>query len=115
MRYFILRSLRTAICLALPVLLTSSAWADDEPKNEDRAGRRAGMRQKMLEEFDADGDGELNDDERTNAREAMRSRRGDRAKGGKAKGGKAKGGKGQRRPRSPWRRQARSGQVVRQI
>lgn len=98
-----MRYLMIPICLMMSVLLTGSAWAEDEAQsNEGRAGRRAEMRQKMLEKFDADGDGELNDEERTAAREEMRSRRGDRAnndkaKAGKGRGGKAKGNRGSRR------------------
>jgi|GEM_PF-1865077 len=94
-----MRSLTTSLCLMISVCVTAARAEDDAPKNEDRASRRAEMRQKMLEEFDADGDGELTDDERTKAREAMRSRRQDKAKGGKAQGGKA--GKGRRGPGGP--------------
>ena len=91
-----MRYLLTAICLVLTVLLTSSAGADDDTTRDgNRAGRRGEMRQKMLNEFDADGDGELSDDERANAREAMRARRGGKGKAGKGKAGKGKG-RGQR-------------------
>ncbi len=92
-----MRYLSTAVCLMLSVLVTSTAWADDDTvaNNDDRAGRRGEMRQKMLNEFDADGDGELSDDERANAREAMRARRGGKGKSGKGKAGKGKG-RGQR-------------------
>lgn len=90
MRYFLI-----PVCLMLSVMFTGSAWADDDTaNNEDRAGRRGEMRQKMLEEFDADGDGELSEDERATAREAMRGRRGGKGKAGKGKAGKGKGGKG---------------------
>ena len=85
-----MRYLSTAVCLMLSVMVTGAARADDDTfaNNDDRAGRRGEMRQKMLEEFDDDGDGELSDDERATAREAMRARRGGKGKGGKAKGGK---------------------------
>ena len=92
-----MRYLLIPMCLMLTVLLTGSARAgDDAANNEDRAGRRGEMRQKMLAEFDADGDDELSDDERSTAREAMRSRRGGKGKGGKGKANRAKGRRGDR-------------------
>lgn len=91
MRYF-----TVPICLILTVLTTGSVWADEESaKNEDRGDRRAEMRRKIMEEFDADGDGELSDDERAKAREEMRGRRGER---GKERAGKP-GGEGRERAR----------------
>ncbi len=83
MRYF-----NTPFCLVLTMLMTVSAWAeDDAPNDEDRAGRRADMRQQILEEFDADGDGEMSESERETAREEMRSRRGKSgSKAGKGRG-----------------------------
>ena len=78
-----MRYLMIPACLALSVLFTSSVWAqDDAPSDDERADRRAEMRQRIMKEFDADGDGELSDDERAKARETMRERRGgDRAQG----------------------------------
>jgi len=82
----------------LTVLFTGSAWADDDTaNNKDRAGRRGELRQKMLDEFDADGDGELSEDERASAREAMRGRRGAKGKADRGKAGKGKAGKGKGR------------------
>ncbi|NOZ38924.1 MAG: hypothetical protein GXP24_01700 [Planctomycetes bacterium] len=102
MRYLSRSFLEMAMCLVVSVLFAGSAWAEDgTASDDDRAGRRGEMRQKMLEEFDADGDGELNEDERATAREAMRSRRGGKGKGNRAKGRKGKGNKakGQRGPK----------------
>lgn len=94
MRNLIMRYLMTPICLVLSVLITGTSRAeDDAPNKEDRAGRRAEMRQKMLDEFDADGDGDLSETERTTAREQMRSRRADKSKGAKG----AKGSQGRKR------------------
>jgi len=73
--------------LVLSVLIAGAATADDDAaKKGDRNDRRAEMRQKILEEFDADGDGEMNEDERATAREEMRKRRGRQGKGDRAKG-----------------------------
>ncbi len=64
---------------------------DQEPiRGEGRGGRPD--RQSMREEFDADGDGELNDDERQAMREAMRERYGGRGQGGGSWGGSPRGG-----------------------
>lgn len=41
------------------------------PRPDERRGGRNPMRQRMIERFDADGDGELNDEEAAAAREAM--------------------------------------------
>ncbi len=43
----------------------------DKPEKGDKFARGAEMREKMIAEFDADGDGELNKDERAAAREKM--------------------------------------------
>jgi len=73
--------------LVLSVLIAGVATAeDDAAKKGDRNDRRAEMRQRILEEFDADGDGEMNEDERATAREEMRKRRGRQGKGDRAKG-----------------------------
>lgn len=98
-----MRILTTLTCLMFAMLLTSAAVAaEDEAPKQDRASRRSEMRKKMLEKFDADGDGELNEEERTTARESMRNMRtkqggGEKGRrGGKGRDGKGKGqGKGQ--------------------
>jgi len=89
-----MRTLLACLCLLLAVTFVAPASAQDEaPPNEDRANRRAEMRERMLKEFDTDGDGELNDEERTKAREAMRERRGggDRPQGDRAREGRPRG------------------------
>lgn len=97
MRTPLRRNIVTPICLVFTVLLTGIATAAEEAANgRDRNDRRAEMRQKILEEFDADGDGEMSQDERATAREEMRKRRGGQAKGGGAKGDRAKGLKAKR-------------------
>lgn len=82
----------TWVCLALvgPLFAVGQATAQDE----ERPRRDGEMRQRMIEEFDADGDGQLNDEERQTARETMRERRGDRPGRGQARGGEGRGGQG---------------------
>lgn len=53
------------------------------------------MRAEMLKEWDTDGDGEINEEERTAMREAMRARFGGGA-GGRGEGGGPRGGGGER-------------------
>ncbi len=77
-----MRYLVTSMCLAMSATVTATAWAQDAPPNDEDPGqRRAEMRRRIMAEFDADGDGELSDDERAKAREQMRSRRGNRGGG----------------------------------
>ena len=54
------------------------------------------MRERMLKEFDADGDGELNDEERGKAREARqrRARDGERGDGPRDEGRRGEGRRG---------------------
>lgn len=74
-----------AALLAAPAL----AGEGDKPAKGDKPPRGEDFRQKMLEEFDADGDGELSDDERTKMRESRRERgAGERGKG--ERGGEAR-------------------------
>ena len=75
------------------------------PAQADRPDRRA-MRERMLKEFDADGDGELSGEERTKAREAMRERMQQRARGGQGRGGFDPGDRIERgvRPQRPGER-----------
>lgn len=92
------------LAIGLPCLLTTSGWAQEEGERPRRDGA---MREEMIKEFDADGDGELNDDERQTARETMRERRGDRPEGrrrqgqGRGPGGEGRGPGGEGRPAPP--------------
>lgn len=72
-----MRFLSFFLVLVTSVCFVGLASAEDNAakKKGDRAGRGE-LRQQMLEEFDADGDGKLSEDERATAREAMRERRG---------------------------------------
>jgi hypothetical protein len=66
-----------AVCISL---VSSEAWAQG-PK---RSPRDPNQRKQMVEKFDKDGDGKLNKEEKTAAREAMRAHRvggGQRVKG----------------------------------
>ena len=97
---------------ALPLLMVGLAQAQpgEEPARE-RGPRNPEMREQMLKEFDADGDGKLNDEERQQAREVMRERRGgpgqqaDRPGRGQGRGqGRGEGrGEGRAEGRGPGR------------
>lgn len=65
------------MALGMAALLAAPVFAaeGDKPAKGDKPPRGEDFRQKMLEEFDADGDGELSDDERTKMRESRRERR----------------------------------------
>ena len=78
--------------LVLCAMTAPSALAQDEAKEKNK-GDRAERRQKMLEQFDADGDGKLNEEERAAAKKARQDRAGKKGKG-KAKQGR-RGGRGQ--------------------
>jgi len=91
-----------AAFLALPSLATPPQEKQDPEKKEfDKkffgpggfGGPMMGQRRKLVAQFDKDGDGRLNADERAEAREAMKK---DRAsgKGGFGPGGFGPGGKG---------------------
>lgn len=88
------------LSLVVPMLLVGQATAQEE----ERPRRDGDWRARMIEEFDADGDGQLSDEERQTARETMRERRGDRPGRGEARGrgdGRGRGeapGRGQARP-----------------
>ncbi len=95
----------TLICLAMGLSLTSigSALAQEEGEKPERPRRDGEMRERMIKEFDADGNGELSDEERQKARETMRERRGDRPEGqGRGPGqGRGRGGEGRPAPPDP--------------
>ena len=74
--------------------LTAMADDDKETKKDD-GGPRAEMREKILKEFDKDGDGKLNDEEREKARDKMREfHRGPRGEGGEPGEGRRRDGRG---------------------
>ena len=56
-------------------LLCSAAIADDKDDKKGDGDGRSQMREKIVKEFDKDGDGRLNEDEREKAREKMRELR----------------------------------------
>ncbi len=56
------------------ISMACAAETDCDTEMQGRRGRRPC--QKMLEEFDADGDGQLSDEERQTARESMKGRGG---------------------------------------
>ena len=76
-----------------------AAEGDDKPR--ERGPRDPERMQKLLEKFDADGDGKLNKEERTAAREARMAKRGE--KGGEKAGEQARKRGGPRGPRGPQR------------
>jgi len=83
-----MRCFSSTYLLALSVLLTGAAMAEEglEPEGQ-RRERDGKFREKIVEEFDADGDGRLNEDERAVAREEMRARRGGEGRRGRGRGG----------------------------
>jgi hypothetical protein len=84
-----MKYLLATLALTLPFVVGQAAAQEQD---EERPRRDGEMRARMIEEFDADGDGELNDEERQTARETMRERRGDRpGRGGQARGGEGRG------------------------
>ncbi len=83
------------LTVAMTLLLTGIVRAQPDDDKPDRPLRDPEMREKMIEEFDADGDGKLNDEERQLARETMRERRG--GPGGQGRAGRG-GPQGRRGP-----------------
>ena len=90
MRYYLANQ-----ALVLSALITGSVWAGEDAvgvaRNQGGQSGRAEFRQKMLDEFDADGDGELNEDERATARKEMRGRRGRGGPEGRRRGRDSQG------------------------
>lgn len=81
-----MRYIELSLALLLMAVLAPATQAGEEADNP--KPRRGDLRQMILEEFDADGDGELNEEERAAAREEMRSRRGGKGRrGGRGQGG----------------------------
>ena len=84
------------LAVSLPLMLTGIVTAQPEGGDADQSRQRnPEMRQKMIEEFDADGDGKLNDEERQEARETMRQRRGGQDGQGRPGRGGPQGRRGQ--------------------
>ncbi|MFI3243713.1 MAG: hypothetical protein R3Y56_05625 [Akkermansia sp.] len=93
------------LILALILAPMSLAQTDnDRPSRAQNGQRNPEMRQnmkaKMLEKFDTDGDGELSDDERSQAKSARENRSGGQAGGAQGKNGfggaKGKNGAGKK-------------------
>ena len=78
-----------AVCISL---ISSEAWAQGPKRNP----RDPDQRRQMVEKFDKDGDGKLSKEEKTAAREAMRTRRGEGGQRAKGRSG-GTGGEGQQR------------------
>lgn len=85
----------------LLTLAGGMAWAQerDAPEPGARPGRGPEFRQRMIEEFDADGDGVLSEEERQTVRETMRERR--RSTGDQAGRRPRDAGPEERGPRDP--------------
>jgi hypothetical protein len=95
-----------SMALVLPILMMGTLRAEEEPTSEEPAtaekpaqssdttgkapDRRAEVRKKMMEKFDADGDGQLSEDERAKLRKFRQKRHGKQDKKG------ARDGKGPR-------------------
>jgi len=64
-----------AICAALAMIMTASAEDGDKKGNRlEGQGKRA-LPQRILEKFDTDGDGKLNESEKSEVKKAMTQRR----------------------------------------
>lgn len=94
-----MRFIAWSCLLLLPLAVGSPSWAQEseevEGNPQNTLERSANLRQQLREEFDADGDGRLNDEERAEARRAMRQRRGRRDDDEAQRG--AGGGRGRQR------------------
>ncbi len=87
-----------ALLPAVLAMAAATAGADEgeKPDGERRGQRDPERRAKMIEKFDADGDGKLNEEERAQARKAYQAMRGDQ--------GRRRGPRGESRPDDPARR-----------
>lgn len=93
MRNILFGSITLAGLLALPALAETP---DEGGKPEGRPGREE-MRERVLKEFDKDGDGKLSDEERQKARETMRERYGRGGRDGRPRGEGKEGRKGNKK------------------
>lgn len=86
-------TLTAAALMALTGL--AAAQPSDGPKRGDRpSGDRPATRERLIERFDTDGDGVLNDAEKDAAREAVRARRGGDGRGEGRPGNTGEQGRG---------------------
>lgn len=99
MRYFMASVVFLAVGLLAMPARAEDGDKDKEAKKADD-GPRVEWREKVIKEFDKDGDGKLSDEEREKAREKMRELRGDRGRGGPEgrRGDGRRGPEGQRGP-----------------
>jgi hypothetical protein len=67
------RACIAVLCAAIAALCSAASPVSAAPGESD--GKRAEFRQKLLEKFDRNGNGQLDPDERDAAREAMQKRR----------------------------------------
>jgi hypothetical protein len=100
-----MRYLFSSIVFLVAGAMAITALADDEKEaKKDDGGPRLEIRERVVKEFDKDGDGKLNDEERDAAREQMREfhqfRRGPRGEDGGPKEGRGpgRGAEGRRGP-----------------
>lgn len=75
-----MRQVPFALTITVAIGLTGSAFAQDENRRPD-PGRQLGgeFRERLLKQFDADGDGKLNEEEQAKARAAATKMRGNLA------------------------------------
>ena len=87
-----------ALTLGLTLLATSPVVAGPDAGGKEQGAKnrpdREALRQLLLEKFDQDGDGKLNQEERAAASKAREERMAERGKGGTGKGAPGKGGAG---------------------
>lgn len=95
-----MRFVKSAMSIALLGLIVSPVWADDD-KPKDRPPRDGEHKQRMLEKFDKDGDGELNEEERHAAHEARRDKEGPRGGRGHGDHHRGEGRRGAGGPEGP--------------
>jgi len=92
-----MRYLAPSLILILTMAVGSAVRAEDDAQPGERPDRGPDFRQRMLEQFDADGDGELSEAERATAREQRGKRAGDKQAGKPGnRQGNLKGNRGER-------------------
>ncbi|MEO8495313.1 MAG: hypothetical protein ABI614_09595 [Planctomycetota bacterium] len=70
-----MRQFHLAFAIAATIGLTTSTFAEEEGRKpgQDKPGA-AKFQERLLKEFDADGDGKLNEEEKAKATEALKNR-----------------------------------------